>query len=223
VADGERLPRVGQRVAEQPQPLDLQLGGAQPLRQAPAAQLLHRPGAHHGRARMRRGLGPPLEDARRDAGARQRDRRDEPGGTGAHDHNFIGQYVFHRTHCTADVKSSRFAAMKLALSLAAAAVLAVALPPVAGAPSTGTGTVFLPNPVADLQDQTLTDQKDTDYPALQPAYHDVTLTNLDGSGRLVGDWVNIHNQTGKDVVSATNTFRFHRDQGGFEQVMAYYW
>ena len=28
----------------------------------------------------------------------------------------------------------------------------------------GVGTVFLPNPVADLGDQTLTDQKDADYP-----------------------------------------------------------
>jgi hypothetical protein len=113
--------------------------------------------------------------------------------------------------------------MKLALSLAAAAVLAAVVPTTAVAASTGTGTVFLPNPVADLQDQTLTDRKDTDYPALQRAYHDVTLTNLDGSGRLEGDWVNIHSQTGKDVVSATNTFRFHRDEDGFEQVMAYYW
>ena len=41
----------------------------------------------------------------------------------------------------------------------------------AGGPgsSVGEGTVFLPNPVADLQDQSLTDQKDADYRALQPA------------------------------------------------------
>ena len=43
---------------------------------------------------------------------------------------------------------------------------------------------FFPNPVATLQNQTLTDQKDADYPALQPAYRSVTLTNLDGSGYL---------------------------------------
>ena len=40
--------------------------------------------------------------------------------------------------------------------------------------STGTGQVFLPNPVADLQDQSLTDQKDANYAALQPAYHIVS-------------------------------------------------
>jgi hypothetical protein len=114
--------------------------------------------------------------------------------------------------------------MKLALPVAVVAIHVAVVPATAGAASsTGTGTVFLPNPVADPQNQSLTDQKDADYPALQAAYHDVTLTNLDGMGKLVGDWVNIHSQTGKDVFSPTNAFRFHRDQDGFEQVMAYYW
>src|SRR4026209_208834 len=53
--------------------------------------------------------------------------------------------------------------------------------------STGSGRVFFPNPVAQLQDQTLTDQNDEDYAALQPAYRTKTLTNLDGSGFLSGD------------------------------------
>jgi len=43
--------------------------------------------------------------------------------------------------------------------------------------STGIGRVFLPNPVADLQDQSLTDMKDADYAALQPAYH-TTMPDL---------------------------------------------
>ncbi len=63
--------------------------------------------------------------------------------------------------------------------------------------STGTARVFFPNPVAYLQDQTLTDQKDADYPALQPAYVTVTLTNLDGSGYLRGDWANVISETGQ--------------------------
>jgi hypothetical protein len=83
--------------------------------------------------------------------------------------------------------------------------------------------VFLPNPVADLQDQSLTDQKDADYPALQPAYHGVTLTNLDGSGYLRGDWANIVTETGSPAYSPTNTFKYNRHQDEFEQVMAYYW
>jgi hypothetical protein len=89
--------------------------------------------------------------------------------------------------------------------------------------STGTGQVFFPNPVASLQDQSLTDQKDANYAALQPAYKIVTLTNLDGSGYLRGDWANIHGETGNDPFSATNTFIFTRDDERFEQVMGYYW
>jgi zinc metalloprotease ZmpB len=109
------------------------------------------------------------------------------------------------------------------------AVVAVAVATVAVAAkigpgtSTGTGRVFLPNPVADLQDQSLTDQKDADYAALQPAYHNVTLTNLDGSGYLRGDWANVVSGTGNLAFSPTNTFLYNRHQDEFEQVMAYYW
>jgi len=89
--------------------------------------------------------------------------------------------------------------------------------------STGTGRVFLPNPVADLENQSLTDQKDADYAALQPAYHVVTLTNLDGSGYLRGDWANIRSETGNAAFSSTNDFLYARNDDRFEQVMAYYW
>jgi zinc metalloprotease ZmpB len=87
----------------------------------------------------------------------------------------------------------------------------------------GTGTVFAPNPVADLQNQALTDQKDADYPALAGAYHRVTLTNLDGSGFLRGDYANILSETGNPAFSPTNDFNYRRDDDRFEQVMAYYW
>ena len=89
--------------------------------------------------------------------------------------------------------------------------------------STGTATVFLPNPVADLQNQSLTDQKDADYPALDRAYHDVTLTNLDGSGYLSGDYANVLSETGDAAFSLTNEFNYRRDDDRFEHVMAYYW
>jgi hypothetical protein len=106
--------------------------------------------------------------------------------------------------------------------IAATVVAGLVAAPVSGA-ATGSGTIFAPNPVADLQDQSLTDRKDSDYAALQPAYHDVALTDLDGSGYLRGRWATIRNTTGKDAFSKTNTFRFHRDEAGFEQVMAYHW
>jgi zinc metalloprotease ZmpB len=111
----------------------------------------------------------------------------------------------------------------LAMIVAAVAVtVAVAAKPGNGQ-STGTGTVFLPNPVADLQDQSLTDQKDADYPALARAYHRVRLTNLDGSGFLRGDWANVLSETGNPAYSPTNDFNYRRDDDRFEQVMAYYW
>ena len=106
-----------------------------------------------------------------------------------------------------------------ALTLAPAT--AATKPPATG--STGSGTVFFPNPVAQLGIQTLTDQKDADYAALQPAYRQKVLTNLDGSGYLVGDWANIRAETGTPAYSPTNTFNFHRNDDRFEQVMAYYW
>jgi zinc metalloprotease ZmpB len=92
-----------------------------------------------------------------------------------------------------------------------------------GGGDTAAGTVFLPNPVADLQDESLTDQKDADYAALAPAYHRVTLTNLDGSGYLRGDWATIVSETGNPAFSPGGTFDFNRHQDEFEQVMAYYW
>src|SRR5512143_2521420 len=113
----------------------------------------------------------------------------------------------------------------LLISLAVLAVLAstaLAAKPGPGT-STGTGRVFFPNPVASLQDQSLTDQKDEDYPALQPAYKTVTLTNLDGSGNLKGDWANVKSSTGPLANSPDNTFIYNRKDDQFEQVMAYYW
>jgi len=115
----------------------------------------------------------------------------------------------------------RAGALALAL-LAIQAPAAAASKPGTGS-STGTGRVFFPNPVALLQNQSLTDQNDADYAALQPAYRTVALTNLDGSGYLIGDWVNISSETGDPAYSPTNTFSYGRSDDRFEQVMAYYW
>jgi len=115
------------------------------------------------------------------------------------------------------------------LPIVSVGLLALALTTTAGATKpgsgsgTGTGQVFLPNPVAALGNQSLTDQKDADYPALAGAYATVTLTSLDGSGYLQGDWANIRAETGTPAYSPTNTFVYRRDDDRFEQVMAYYW
>src|SRR3954453_11678278 len=112
--------------------------------------------------------------------------------------------------------------------VAALAVACIAIPsawgtkPRAGS-TTGTARVFLPNPVAELQNESLTDQKDADYAALQPAYHTVRLTHLDGSGYLCGDWACVYSETGNPAYSPTNTFLYNRHDDEFEQTMAYYW
>ena len=85
------------------------------------------------------------------------------------------------------------------------------------------GTVFFPSPVQQLGDQSLTDQKDADYPALQPAYRRVTLTDLDGSGTLSGRYV-VKSETGSPARAVNGDFpAWHRDADQFEQVMGYYW
>src|SRR5262249_56744736 len=74
-----------------------------------------------------------------------------------------------------------------------------------------------------LGDESLTDQKDADAAVPASAYHNVTLTNLDGSGFLSGDYASVVSETGNPAYSPTNTFVYTRHQDEFEQVMAYYW
>ncbi|OKI81613.1 M4 family metallopeptidase [Micromonospora sp. CB01531] len=89
---------------------------------------------------------------------------------------------------------------------------------------TATATVFAPNPVQQLGDQSLTDQKDADYPALAGAYRSVLLTNLDGSGTLTGKYVVVKSSTGTPARAVDSAFpAWHRDADQFEQVMGYHW
>ena len=112
----------------------------------------------------------------------------------------------------------------LTLALAAPAG-AVPQPPAGG--STAPAQVFAPNPVADLGIETLTDQKDADYfsadPFLRTAYHQVTLTDLDGSGTMTGKYAAIRSTTGPAATNTGSGFVYTRDDDRFEQTMAYYW
>jgi hypothetical protein len=117
---------------------------------------------------------------------------------------------------------------KLLLVLATAGLLiATATSATAAKPgpgtSTGAGSVFVPNPVQSLGDESLVDQKDADAAVPAAAYRDVTLTNLDGSGFLHGDYASVVSETGNPAYSPTNSFHYTRHQDEFEQVMAYYW
>jgi hypothetical protein len=86
---------------------------------------------------------------------------------------------------------------------------------------TPAGRIFLPNPVVALHDQSLTDRKDEDYAALQPAYVIAGLDHLDGSGYLQGDFVRVLGSGGR-AFEPSESFLYGRHDERFEQVMAYY-
>ena len=123
---------------------------------------------------------------------------------------------------------ARIARAGIAVATAAATIAAGATS-VQAAPTdpyghSAAGTVFYPNPVQQLGDQTLTDQKDADYAALAAAYRRVLLTNLDSSGMLVGRYVAVKSKTGTPArLDGTDFPVWHRDADQFEQVMGYYW
>ncbi|WP_433478892.1 M4 family metallopeptidase [Spirillospora sp. CA-142024] len=115
---------------------------------------------------------------------------------------------------------------RFSLVAVAAFPLVMAMPPASAADSatTATGTVFYPNPVQQLGDESLTDAKDADYAALASAYRQVTLTDLDGSGSLTGRYVRVKSETGKAArIDDGALAAYHRDSDQFEQVMGYYW
>jgi Zn-dependent metalloprotease len=86
--------------------------------------------------------------------------------------------------------------------------------------ASGQGSVFSPNPVAGLHDESLTDQNDSNRAVPDRAYRTVKLTNLNTSGKLRGSYARIMNANA--VKSSTRTFLFKRHAEGFEQVQAYY-
>src|SRR4051794_36529958 len=119
-------------------------------------------------------------------------------------------------------------ALRSMLALAAmSAILPAAAHAAAGATTTAPAKVFFPNPVQSLQDESLTDNKDADFfsadPFLRTAYKGVTLTDLDGSGTLTGDYAKVVSEAGKQAQIASNGFSYTRDDDRFEQGMAYYW
>ena len=118
----------------------------------------------------------------------------------------------------------------MAIRRRAAVTSAIAMLAVVAGPNTGiqaanpTGTVFFPNPVQQLGNENLTDDKDADSAAFAAAYRRVSLTHLDNSGTLTGDYVTVKSTTGKAAAMVGGAFPdWHRDVDQFEQVMGYYW
>ena len=125
---------------------------------------------------------------------------------------------------TRSTRLSILAAMSVA---ALAATVGTAAPATATKPgsgsSSGTGQVFMVNPVQSSGDQSLTDQKDSATAVPQSEYATMALRNLDGSGYLSGRWANVRTTTGPAAYSTSNAFIFNRGDDRFEQVMGYFW
>lgn len=91
------------------------------------------------------------------------------------------------------------------------------------APTTGSGRVFMVNPVQSSGDQSLTDQNDSATAVPASEYATVEIRNLDGSGYLRGSWVVVKSSTGSAAYSSTSSYTFDRSEDQFEQVMGYFW
>ena len=119
--------------------------------------------------------------------------------------------------------AGRLCLATLVAALAATAPIAAMAKQQAGPCTTAEAMVFFPNPVVSANNQTLTDQKDADYPALTNQRHSVVLTNLDGSGYLRGTWATVASETGNPAYETDCTYDYTRHDDRFEQAMAYYW
>ncbi|SFE33966.1 Zn-dependent metalloprotease [Bacillus sp. OV194] len=87
--------------------------------------------------------------------------------------------------------------------------------------ATGSGQVFLPNPVESSGSAAgLADNNDADSPALNAQLKNVQLLGLDGTGKLAGQYVAINSKA--RTKSSTLTFNYTRSDNQFEDVMAYY-
>lgn len=84
----------------------------------------------------------------------------------------------------------------------------------------GSARVFYPNPVVALGNNTLTDQDDSDAAVPSEAYQDVTIHDLDGSGRLTGAYSEVVGLGSANEPSFT--YRYLRNDDRFEEVMIYY-
>ncbi len=119
----------------------------------------------------------------------------------------------------------------LATGVALSALVGASLAAWGGSPAqakppgrtTGTGTVFMVNPVQSTGDQSLTDQKDSATAVPRSAYAEVPLLRLDGSGYLRGQWVQVKSATGTPAYSSRGVYDHDRSEDQFEQVMGYFW
>jgi hypothetical protein len=109
------------------------------------------------------------------------------------------------------------------IGLVLAPAMAQAKQPPPAPSSTASAWVFATNPVATSGDNTLQDLKDADQAVLDAELVAVTLTHLDGSGFLRGDYAYVVSATGDPAFETDGSYLYTRHDDRFEQVMAYYW
>ncbi len=86
---------------------------------------------------------------------------------------------------------------------------------------TGTGRVFIPNPVQSSGNMNLTDQNDSNAAVPSSEYFQVSLLDLAGTGYLDGPYATT-SPTRNRVYEPTNNFVYSRSANAFEEVMCYY-
>lgn len=87
--------------------------------------------------------------------------------------------------------------------------------------ASGTGMVYLPNPVDTSGKFDLADNNDADSAALTAERKQVVLTDLDGTGTLTGKYATT-TVRGTRAKNARLSFDYSRSNDGFEETMAYY-
>ncbi len=86
----------------------------------------------------------------------------------------------------------------------------------------GSAAVFSPNPCFTDRNSFFRDDNDADQTDLTAERVLVTLGNLDGSGYLRGEWVDVTATRKPIMVPSLDFTAYTRGDPGFEQVMAYY-
>jgi hypothetical protein len=90
-----------------------------------------------------------------------------------------------------------------------------------GTAATGSGDVFIPNPVQTSGDHGMKDQNDSNNAVPGSEYFTVDLLDLDGSGYLTGPYCSTSPTSGRTNQSNLQ-FHFQRSSAAFEEVMTYY-
>jgi Zn-dependent metalloprotease len=84
------------------------------------------------------------------------------------------------------------------------------------------GQVFDPNPCVTLKNTKIADRNNESAAVDKSAYKKVELRGLNGSGKLIGPFVDVSESTGGAATEASGEYIYERGDHRFEQVMIYH-